>query len=1025
MTTRAGGRKQTSRKKRGLAEGALADALDAHAEAPPIAALRVVELEAVQARFGGDAAAYSEATLDVAVLHLWDVGAVTAANIESAPGWIASRVRALTERGYFRDDETNGLILQGSGFAAICVQAGRAEADPSPDGCGCTICTAATDPGFNPSRLEDAPAQPDDYRTFLESKIKLAPFEGIEPLAPINPALKPHAQTIVRWAMRGGRRAIFANFGLHKTAIQIELMRQIAIDARAGLRASEEWVRGAVRPTLIVIPLGVRQEFTREAELRFTGDYAVRLVFIRADADLDADVDAREASAAPTVYLTNYESVRDGKLNPALFVAASLDEAAVLRSFGSKTYQEFLPLFEGVRFRFVATATPSPNRLKELIHYAGFLGIMDTGQALTRFFQRNSEKANDLTLYPHHEEAFWLWVHSWAVFLQRPSDLGPEFSDEGFVLPALDVVWHEVPSDHSTAGEEKSDGQKLLFKDAAMGLQQAALEKRESMGARVALVKQLREARPADHVVVWHDLEDEREALEAALPDAVSIFGTMELEERERRLMAFADGETSTFLTKPVLSGAGCNFQRHCAWEIFAGVGYKFHDFIQAVHRVLRFGQSQACRIDVIHSEAEREIVADLKRKWAMHDEMQAKMAEIIRAYGLDHSSAADNLKRSIGVVRQVAKGERYWIANNDCVLEARGMEENSVDLSITSIPFANQYEYVAACEDMGHTEDNAHFWAGMDFLTPEMLRVLKPGRLFCVHVKDRIDFGAVTGKGAPTVSPFHAEAIFHYIRHGFDFMGMITIVTDVVRENNQTYRLGWSDVCKDGTVKGVGSSEYVLLMRKPQTDRSQGFADDRVVKSKEEYSRARWQVDAHAFWRSSGNRLIGVEELSALQPDKLASVFTAWSLTEVYDYVKHVEIGEALEGRGALPAKFMAIAPGSHDPNVWHDVVRMLTLNSEQSKRRVEKHVCPLQFDIVDRLIDRYSNKDELVYDPFAGLGTVPYRALLKGRRGAGSELNPASFKDAVHYLTAAEREATAPTLFDLDTGETKGEAA
>ena len=117
-------------------------------------------------------------------------------------------------------------------------------------------------------------------------------------------------------------------------------------------------------------------------------------------------------------------AVRDGKLDVNLFIAVSLDEAAVLRSFGSETYQTFLPLFAGIRYRFVATATPAPNRHKELIHYAGFLGIMDTGQALTRFFKRDSSKAGNLKLYPHKKREFMLWLNTWACFIQRPSDLG-------------------------------------------------------------------------------------------------------------------------------------------------------------------------------------------------------------------------------------------------------------------------------------------------------------------------------------------------------------------------------------------------------------------------------------------------------------------------------------------------------------------------------------------------------------------------------------------------------------------------
>ena len=123
-----------------------------------------------------------------------------------------------------------------------------------------------------------------------------------------------------------------------------------------------------------------------------------------------------------------------------------------------------------------------------------------------------------------------------------------------------------------------------------------------------------------------------------------------------------------------------------------------------------------------------------------------------------------------------------------------------------------------------------------MDFLTCELLRMLKPGRLACIHVKDRVLFGSVTGEGVPTISPFHAEAIMHYRAHGFQFMGMITVVTDVVRENNQTYRLGWSENCKDGSKMGVGSPEYLLLFRKRQSDRTRSYADvpvDEVTKER------------------------------------------------------------------------------------------------------------------------------------------------------------------------------------------------
>jgi DNA modification methylase len=831
-----------------------------------------------------------------------------------------------------------------------------------------------------------------EYLQFLREKIKLAAVGGFE-VSPdeINPALKPHVRDIVRWSLKGGQRAVFASFGLHKTSEQLEWHRLI------GARFPDCY-------RLQVLPLGVRQEFFREARERFHGDYAIDLRFIRRDNEID---DQR------TIYLTNYEAVREGNVTPGRFRAASLDEASVLRSYGSKTYQEFLPAFAGVEFKQVATATPDPNRYKELIHYAGYLGVMDTGEALTRFFQRDSEKAGNLTLYPHMERQFWLWVASWAVFITKPSDLG--YSDDGYVLPELDVRWHEIPSDYSAAGAEDS-GQGLLIPDLAMGLSAAAAEKRRSMPARVGKVRELVEADPQDHFIVWHDLEDERHAIQQALPEAVSVWGSQDLEEREDRIIAFSEGKHRILSTKPIIAGSGCNFQRHCHREIFSGVGYKFNDFLQAIHRTYRFGQTERVRIDIIHTEAERAVKDELLAKWRRHDEQQQRMAQLVREFGLDRLSLHDALARTLGIERRVVRGERFEVAHNDCVMEAMEQPDNTVGLIVTSIPFGNHYEYAPSYNDFGHTENNGHFWRQMDFLTPQLFRILKPGRVACIHVKDRVLFGNVTGLGRPSMDCFHEEAVMHFRKHGFHKLGLITVTTDVVRENNQTYRLGYSEMCKDGTKMGVGCSEYILLMFKPQTDLSRGYADEPVVKEKASYSLARWQVDADGHWRTSGNRLLSADELAAMGPDKLAKFFTEDSLRRIYSYERHVKVGEELLERGALPKTFACLRPGSHHDMVWTDISRMRTLNSEQSRRAVEQHVCPLQLEIVERCIERWSNKGDIVYDPFHGIGTVGYCAVRMGRLARGSELNAGYFEDQLYYLRAAEREFTAPTLFDFD---------
>lgn len=828
------------------------------------------------------------------------------------------------------------------------------------------------------------------YKEFLESKIELAQDSGFEVNpADINKALKPHQRDAVIWALKGGRRALFESFGLGKTIQEIEFCKQV-IDHEGG-RA------------LIVLPLGVKQEFTQDAVNVLGYDAPV---YCRSMEEVE--------SCDSSIVLTNYERVRDGDIRPDYFVATSLDEASVLRSFGSKTYQTFLDKFKNVPYKLVATATPSPNKYKELIHYAGYLEIMDTGQALTRFFQRDSTKANNLTLYPNMEDEFWLWVSSWALFITKPSDVNPEYSDDGYVLPPLDVRWHEIPIHYGDTSDKT--GQMQLFTEAAAGLKEAAEVKRNSIDQRVEKMKEIVESSSEEHFLLWHDLESERNAILKAIPEVVDIYGSQDYDIREKRVIDFAQGRIKLFATKKSISGSGCNFQRYCHREIFLGIDYEFNDFIQAVHRCYRFLQIDTVVIDIIYMENERQIKEALLEKWKNHNHMVKKMTDIVKKYGLSPASKIKRLERKMGVETVKVHGKHYTAVNDDCVEECRRIESNSVGLIHTSIPFGNHYEYSANYNDFGHNENTEKFFEQMDFLTPELLRILEPGRVAAIHVKDRVLFGNATGTGMPTIEPFHAQCIEHYMKHGFQYFGMITVVTDVVRENNQTYRLGWSEQCKDGSKMGVGCPEYILLFRKLPTDKSNAYADDPVKKTKEDYTRAQWQIDAHGYWRSSGDRLISKDELKEFSVDDLQRVYREYSRSNVYSYEEHVKLAEELDKNDKLPATFMVVAPGSwNNLDVWDDINRMRTLNTTQSRRRQQMHVCPLQLDIVERIINRYSNEGDMVLDPFGGLMTVPMTAVKMKRYGYGIELSCDYFRDGVGYLQEAENEIETPTLFDF----------
>jgi len=370
-------------------------------------------------------------------------------------------------------------------------------------------------------------------------------------------------------------------------------------------------------------------------------------------------------------------------------------------------------------------------------------------------------------------------------------------------------------------------------------------------------------------------------------------------------------------------------------------------------------------------------------------------MRALIQRYGLSHESMKRDLKRTIGVARTEEAGELFTAINNDCVDEVKRLADNSADLIHTSVPFGNHYEYSVNVEDFGHNPTDADFWVQMDYLIPDLLRVLKPGRLAAIHVKDRVLYGHQTPTGFMEIAPFSDECVAAFRKHGWLYEGRRTIVTDVVRENASTYRLGWTEMTKDASKMGSGLPEYLLLFRKPPTNADDQRADDPVVKDKADYSRARWQVDAHSFWRSNGN--------SPLTP------------AEFYSYSEHVARLEAMDRTGNLPASFFYEPPKSLTHWVWDDVVYMRTLNSNQAQRREQNHICPLPFDIVERTIRLYSNPGDTVLDPFAGLFTVPMSAIKLGRRGIGIELSADYFAAGVRYCRDAEREALSPTLFDL----------
>lgn len=838
--------------------------------------------------------------------------------------------------------------------------------------------------------------QQSTYEDFLLSKVKVAEKHGISiSRAGLHSSLRPDQMDIIIWCLELGKALVAPDAGCGKTRIGIEVMR--ILQERFGGKC------------LIVTELGAADTFVdQDPEVGEGVNLDLFLEYV-------TNEEGAFASRADIV-VTNYERVRMGAFDFSKFTAVWCDEGNYIKNMASGTTDALKFELAKVRYKFIATATPSPNEVLELVNYAHVLGICDRGQILTRFFQRNSTKAGELTLHPQHEQDFWLFVHSWCIAITSPMDLGYDYP--GFDLPKINIHWVEVPMSVALDAGIEKDGQSKLFVQSRAGLPEAAKIKRASIGDRIKKTLEIVAEHQDEHFIFWHHLEDERKALNAAfknIPDYGDIYGQQDLKVREKRVVDFTKGHLKYLATKPELNGVGCNFQKHCWNCVFVGINDSFDQIYQALKRIYRFYQKNEVNVWLLYTPEEYDIVNNLKRKWSEHDIMRDKTREIIKEYGLDHSKYIEEKRRSFKNDRRVYAGTNYTLSVNDCVLELGNIADSSIDMICSSFPFGNHYEYTDKYNDFGHNENNDSFIQQMDFLIPNLLRVLKPGRLCAVHLKNRIHYGSVTGLGFSKLHRFTHMVCDAMEKHGFYALGWHYIPTDVVAENNQTYRLTYGELKKDSTKMGAGIPEEIWIFRKPPTSTANAYADEPVTKNELEYSLSHWQIDADSFWKTSGNRYLTPQELLQWGIDRLQKWWKQFNKNVIYDYEAHVNLLQSLDQNNKLSRTFTTLPLRSNTGFIWNDVNRMRGLNMEQSRRKQQNHICPMPFDEVDRLITLYTNPGETILDPFGGIGTTGVRALKLKRKAYLIELNDLYAKCASAYLQETERENNMPTLFDV----------
>ncbi len=442
------------------------------------------------------------------------------------------------------------------------------------------------------------------YEDFVAAKLSIVPPTGCEPPAAL-PHLFPFQADLVRWALRRGRAAIFANTGLGKTRMQL---------AWAGHVHS---VTG--RDVLILAPLAVAQQTAAEGAV-----VGVPVTVCREPGDV-----------RPGVNVTNYDRIH--RFDPGAFGAVVLDESSCIKHHDTKTLATLLESFRGTPYKLACTATPAPNDWTELGTHAEFLGICTRSEMLAEFFCHDGGDTQTWRLKGHARDVFWRWVASWGAMVSHPRDLG--YDGAGYDLPALAVHEHMVRMD-----EDQARDAGLLFVREAASLMERREARKASLSARVSACADVVAAEPSDAWIVWCDLNAESDALASAIPGAVEIRGSMDPDEKESALDGFASGDIRVLVTKPSIAGFGLNWQ-HCARMAFVGVTDSWEAYYQAVRRCWRFGQSRPVDVHVFASEAEGSVVANLKRKEADAAELAASLSaetgEAVRASvrGLERQS--------------------------------------------------------------------------------------------------------------------------------------------------------------------------------------------------------------------------------------------------------------------------------------------------------------------------------------------------------------------------------------------------
>lgn len=741
-----------------------------------------------------------------------------------------------------------------------------------------------------------------DYAAFLASKRPVVASAGvnIDP-SEISPLLFPFQRDLVRWAVRKGRAAIFADTGLGKTFMQIE------------------WARLTGRRTLILAPLVVSYQTAAMAKAKL---------------GVEVTVCRDQSEVRDGINITNYDRLH--LFDPAEFGAIVLDESSILKSFSGIVRKAITDFASGIPFRLCCTATPAPNDLVELTNHAEFLDVMSGKEIIALFFRTDGNTTHAWRLKHHAQQDFWRWVASWAAAIQKPSDLG--YPDDGFVLPPMKVTQHQVES-------RALEG--MLLPVEALTLQERQAARRDSISERVRLVAGM--INGSDETwIVWCNLNSESHELAKAIPCSVEVEGADTSEFKEQALIDFSEGRTRVLITKPSIAGFGVNWQ-HCHNVAFVGLSDSYEQYYQAVRRCWRFGQDSTVNVHIVTAEAEGAVLANIERKSRQAEEMMAELTE--------HVAEMVRAEVTGSTVREIATysedemiTDRWTLKHGDCIERIREVPSESVGLTVFSPPFPGMYAYTNSPRDIGNTTGVEEMIEHFSYLIPELLRVTMPGRICCIHLSQLT--AMKSREGYIGLKDYRGETIKAMEAGGWFYAGEVTIDKNpqVQATRNKERGLLFKSLATDSSMMRMALADYLLYFRKP----GENPEPIQAGQSKRYNEGAGWITEQE---------------------------WIEWAAPVWY------------RAHAGLPG-------GIRETDV---------LNTYEAKEvDDERHIAPLQLGVIERAVKLWSAPGDVVFSPFAGIGSEGYVAVKHGRRFVGIELKRSYFDAACKNLARAEENVT-----------------